>query len=214
MKDPFAKDLAIDSPTRDSLKHVDGCCNKNLFKSSSFANSRRALQSGADKISRTFRSVRNTFGNLSQVCGFQPVRRKTLKSNPAQQSGRISIVKKPDWTWHGWAEITQVDAQYVDTTYVVNCNVSLETSPSGIRAVLNTGLRYLNCSAKKRETTPTSPSPVELITQIICMASRWADSHFQSHICTRKRVSNPPFSHLKDVSLYELVQGLNVSNVI
>lgn len=67
MKDPFAKDLAVDSPTRESLKNVDGCYNKKIFKSSSFANSRRAIQSGADKISRTFRSVRNTFGNLSQV---------------------------------------------------------------------------------------------------------------------------------------------------
>lgn len=212
MKDPFAKDLAIDSPTRDSLKHVDGCCNKNLFKSSSFANSRRALQSGADKISRTFRSVRNTFGNLSQVCGFQPVRRKTLKSNPAQQSGRISIVKKPDWTWHGWAESTQVDAQYVDTTYVVNCNVSLETSPSGIRAVLNTGLRYLNCSAKKGKLHQHH----RVRSNSLHRSSAWHHDgpiHF-SNICTRKRVSNPPFSHLKDVSLYELVQGLNVSNVI
>lgn len=68
MKDPFAKDLAIDSPTRESFNNVDGCYNKNIFKTGSFANSRRALQSGADKISRTFRSVRNTFGNLSQVC--------------------------------------------------------------------------------------------------------------------------------------------------
>lgn len=66
MKDPFVKD--IDSPARESLKNVDGCYNKNIFKTSSFANSRRALQSGADKISKTFRSVRNTFGNLSQVC--------------------------------------------------------------------------------------------------------------------------------------------------
>lgn len=69
MKDPFAKDVAvgIDSPTRDSAKKVDGCYNRNIFKTSSFASSRRALQSGADKLSKTFRSVRNTFGNLSQV---------------------------------------------------------------------------------------------------------------------------------------------------
>lgn len=66
MKDPFVKDC-IDSPAKDSLKKVDGCYNKSIFKGESFANSRRALQSGADKISRTFRSVRNTFGNLSQV---------------------------------------------------------------------------------------------------------------------------------------------------
>lgn len=67
MKDPFVKDSVIDSPTRDSLRNVDGCYNKNIFKTNSFANSRRALQSGADKITRTLRSVRNTFGNLSQV---------------------------------------------------------------------------------------------------------------------------------------------------
>ncbi|XP_059052102.1 uncharacterized protein LOC131846733 [Achroia grisella] len=65
MKDPFETDATIDSPIH-SLKNVDGCYNKKLFKTKSFANSRRALQSGAEKISRTFRSVRNTFGNLSQ----------------------------------------------------------------------------------------------------------------------------------------------------
>ncbi|KAH9641304.1 hypothetical protein HF086_013286 [Spodoptera exigua] len=56
MKDPFVKDSVIDSPARESLRNVEGCYNKNIFKTSSFANSRRALQSGADKISRTFRS--------------------------------------------------------------------------------------------------------------------------------------------------------------
>ncbi|CAH0713968.1 unnamed protein product, partial [Brenthis ino] len=66
MKDPFVNDSGIDSPTRDSLRNVEGCYNKNIFKGKSFANSRRALQSGAEKISRTFKSVRNTFGNLSQ----------------------------------------------------------------------------------------------------------------------------------------------------
>ncbi|XP_013188318.2 uncharacterized protein LOC132903166 [Amyelois transitella] len=65
MKDPFASDAGIDSPSH-SLKNVDGCYNNSLFKGKTFANSRRALQSGAEKISRTFRSVRNTFGNLSQ----------------------------------------------------------------------------------------------------------------------------------------------------
>ncbi|CAH0402635.1 unnamed protein product [Chilo suppressalis] len=64
MKDPFATDIS-DSPAH-SLKNIDGCYNKNIFKTKSFANSRRALQSGADKISRTFRSVKNSFGNLSQ----------------------------------------------------------------------------------------------------------------------------------------------------
>lgn len=66
MKDPFVNDSGIDSPARDSLKNIEGCYNRNLFKGKSFANSRRALQSGAEKISRTFKSVRNTFGNLSQ----------------------------------------------------------------------------------------------------------------------------------------------------
>ncbi|CAF4885512.1 unnamed protein product [Pieris macdunnoughi] len=66
MKDPFVTDSYIDSPTRDSLKHIDGCYSKNLFKNKSFMNSRRALQSGADKISRTFKNMRNTFGDLSQ----------------------------------------------------------------------------------------------------------------------------------------------------
>lgn len=67
MTDPFASDSGIGSPAHESLKNVDGCYNKNILKSKSFANSRRALQSGAEKISRTFRSMRNTFGNLSQV---------------------------------------------------------------------------------------------------------------------------------------------------
>lgn len=67
MTDPFASDSGIDSPAHESLKNVDGCYNKNILKSKSFANSRRALQSGAEKISRTFRSMKNTFGNLSQV---------------------------------------------------------------------------------------------------------------------------------------------------
>lgn len=67
MKDPFVTDSGIDSPSRESLRNVDGCYNRNLFKGKSFANSRRALQSGAEKISRTFKCVRNTFGNLSQV---------------------------------------------------------------------------------------------------------------------------------------------------
>lgn len=67
MTDPFATDSGIDSPAHESLKNVDGCYNKNILKSKSFANSRRALQSGAEKISRTFRSMKNTFGNLSQV---------------------------------------------------------------------------------------------------------------------------------------------------
>ncbi|KAF9810598.1 hypothetical protein SFRURICE_021051 [Spodoptera frugiperda] len=74
MKDPFVKDSVIDSPARESLRNVEGCYNKNIFKTSSFANSRRALQSGADKISRTFRSVRNTFGNLSQILGRSPTK--------------------------------------------------------------------------------------------------------------------------------------------
>ncbi|KAI5635671.1 hypothetical protein NE865_11577 [Phthorimaea operculella] len=66
MKDPFASDSGIDSPSHESLKNVDGCYNKNIFKTKTFANSRRALQSGAEKITRTFRNVRNSFGNLSQ----------------------------------------------------------------------------------------------------------------------------------------------------
>lgn len=57
----------IDSPSHDSLKNVEGCYSKNIFRTNTFANSRRALQSGAEKITKTFRSVRNTFGNLSQV---------------------------------------------------------------------------------------------------------------------------------------------------
>lgn len=67
MKDPFVNDSGIDSPARDSMRNIEGCYNKNIFKGKSFANSRRALQSGAEKITRTFKSVRNTFGNLSQV---------------------------------------------------------------------------------------------------------------------------------------------------
>ncbi|CAG4934126.1 unnamed protein product [Colias eurytheme] len=66
MKDPFVNDSCIDSPARDSLKNIDGCYSKNLFKNKPFINSRRALQSGAEKISKTFKSVRNSFGNLSQ----------------------------------------------------------------------------------------------------------------------------------------------------
>ncbi|CAH2232013.1 uncharacterized protein LOC120627864 [Pararge aegeria] len=66
MKDPFVTDSGIDSPARESLRNIEGCYNRNLFKGKSFANSRRALQSGAEKISRTFKCVRNTFGNLSQ----------------------------------------------------------------------------------------------------------------------------------------------------
>lgn len=70
MKDPFVTDSGIDSPTRDSFRNNEGCYNRNIFKGKSFASSRRALQSGAEKISRTFKSVRNTFGNLSQVITF------------------------------------------------------------------------------------------------------------------------------------------------
>ena len=70
MKDPFVTDSGIDSPTRESFRNIEGCYNRNIFKGKSFANSRRALQSGAEKISRTFKSVRNTFGNLSQVIFF------------------------------------------------------------------------------------------------------------------------------------------------
>lgn len=67
MKDPFVTDSYIDSPARESLKHMDGCYSKNILKNKSFMNSRRAIQSGADKISRTFKNMRNTFGDLSQV---------------------------------------------------------------------------------------------------------------------------------------------------
>nr|XP_021208386.1 uncharacterized protein LOC101742718 isoform X2 [Bombyx mori] len=77
MKDPFVKD-SIDSPAHGSLRNVEGCYNKNIFKNASFVNSRRALQSGADKITRTFRSVRNTFGNLSQHLRFGGRRRHRL----------------------------------------------------------------------------------------------------------------------------------------
>ncbi|CAG4968281.1 unnamed protein product [Parnassius apollo] len=66
MKDPFVSDSGIDSPTRDSMKIIDGCYNRNIFKTKPFLNSRRALQSSAEKISKTFKSVRSTFGNLSQ----------------------------------------------------------------------------------------------------------------------------------------------------
>ncbi|CAH1641296.1 unnamed protein product [Spodoptera littoralis] len=83
MKDPFVKDSVIDSPARESLRNVEGCYNKNIFKTSSFANSRRALQSGADKISRTFRSVRNTFGNLSQHFRLGGRRRHRLTEPPS-----------------------------------------------------------------------------------------------------------------------------------
>ncbi|XP_050667862.1 uncharacterized protein LOC126967439 [Leptidea sinapis] len=66
MKDPFVNESFIDSPAKDSLSNIDGCYRKNFFNNKSFMNSRRALQTGAEKISKTFKSVRNTFDNLTQ----------------------------------------------------------------------------------------------------------------------------------------------------
>lgn len=69
MRDPIISESVMDSPTHDNLKNVDdGCYNKNIFTSKPFVNSRRALRSGAEKITKTLRNVRNTFGNISQVC--------------------------------------------------------------------------------------------------------------------------------------------------
>ncbi|CAK1541473.1 unnamed protein product [Leptosia nina] len=77
MKDPFVTESFIDSPSRES-KHVDGCYSKNVLKNKSFLNSRRALQSGADKISRTFKNMRSTFCDLSQHFRLRSKRRHRL----------------------------------------------------------------------------------------------------------------------------------------
>lgn len=69
MKDPFVRD-SIDSPVRDRCRNIDGCYYRHFFNGQSFASSRRALQNGAEKISKTFKCVRNTFGNISEVCKF------------------------------------------------------------------------------------------------------------------------------------------------
>ncbi|KAL4711813.1 hypothetical protein ACJJTC_005982 [Scirpophaga incertulas] len=94
MKDPFVTD-AIDSPTH-SLNNVDGCFNKNPFKTKSFASSRRALQSGADKITKTFKSMRNTFGNLSQHFRLSGRRRHRLTEtvSPCRTPSTPVIKKK------------------------------------------------------------------------------------------------------------------------
>ncbi|XP_048482398.1 uncharacterized protein LOC105386423 [Plutella xylostella] len=66
MKDPFVNDSFAESPAHESLKTSNGCYSRKLFKTNSFANSRRALQTSAEKITKTFRSVKNTFGNISE----------------------------------------------------------------------------------------------------------------------------------------------------
>ncbi|XP_041971611.1 uncharacterized protein LOC121727704 [Aricia agestis] len=66
IKDSLPVEAGIDSSTKDSLMKIDGCYNRNIFNNKTIVNSRRALQSGADKISKTFKSMRNTFDNLSQ----------------------------------------------------------------------------------------------------------------------------------------------------
>lgn len=67
LQDSFLLESVMDSPVHENGKRIEGCYKNNPFMSKSFANSRRALRSGAEKISKTIRNVRNTFGNLSQV---------------------------------------------------------------------------------------------------------------------------------------------------
>ncbi|XP_013145882.1 PREDICTED: uncharacterized protein LOC106109033 [Papilio polytes] len=94
MRDTFSSDSVIDSPTRESVKIIDGCYNSNIFKAKPFLSSRRALQSSAEKISKTFKSVRNTFGNLSQHFRVSGRRRHRLAEAGSPCKGPSTPVTK------------------------------------------------------------------------------------------------------------------------
>lgn len=70
LQDKFDKEKSQDKSKDKVPKERDG--NDRSWTNLSFANvsvdSRKALRSGAEKISKTISSVRTTFGTISQVC--------------------------------------------------------------------------------------------------------------------------------------------------
>lgn len=73
LQDRFDKDRSGENPKEKPPKTKESATNDRAWNNISLGNvsadSRRALRSGAEKLSRTISSVRTTFGTISQVRG-------------------------------------------------------------------------------------------------------------------------------------------------